>query len=194
MGLTLGPTAAMVRTAEAQAFCGQRSAVGARQCRVGILSQLASQAAVAQEESSWCWAACISMVFDYFGRPVSQARIVEQTFGTTINLPANSDQILGQINRVWTDDHGVRFLAEGGSLPVLPPSFAAYLARDKPLIVGTLGHAMVMTEYRWVEDVFGQHHPAAAVVRDPALGGRERVLTLTEARMADFLAFVNVVG
>lgn len=186
-------TTPLARHAQAEGFC-HRDVLSNRACQAGLRSHLVEQSAAAQEASEWCWAACISMVFDYFGRPVSQARIVQETFGAPLNLPARPADILAQINRPWEDDGGLRFFAEGGLLPVQPRAIATSLAQDKPLIVGSLGHAMVLIEYRWWEDAFGQHRPRAAVVRDPAQGGRERILTREELRRADLLAFVNVVG
>ena len=50
-----------------------------------------------QHMNVWCWAACISMVFAYYRHPVSQPRIVAETWGDIVNLPGRPDQMLIRI-------------------------------------------------------------------------------------------------
>ena len=55
-------------------------------CTAGIPSISFKQAY--QEMNEWCWAACISMVFDFYGHPVDQKRIVQETWGVVTDMPA----------------------------------------------------------------------------------------------------------
>ncbi len=179
------------RTAQAIGFCTGGQATG-RTCEARILSALAGQSAQPQYQSQWCWAAAIAMIFDYFGSPVSQARIVKETFGSIVNLPAYPEDLLRPINRAWADDSGRRFVSLGGLLPFNTRTIATFLGNDRPLIIGSVGHIMVLTAYRWVEDPRGETHAISALALDPALGGRERLLSPTEIRQTSLLAFVQV--
>jgi hypothetical protein len=89
---------------EADNSCGQ----------MGCLAQVSfSQFSAdykAQYQSEWCWAACISMLFGYYGHPVSQQRIVTEAYGAPYNMPAASGfTIAGALNRSWIDDDGQSF-------------------------------------------------------------------------------------
>jgi hypothetical protein len=98
-----------------------------------------------QQMSQWCWAACLEMVFAYWGHPVSQVEIVRQTWGTIANVPAQPYQIVTDLNRRWQDDDGNSFNVAGDVFTANAVTAAQDLAADMPLIVGSLGHAMVLT-------------------------------------------------
>jgi len=55
-------------------------------CTTGVSSITFKQAF--QQQNEWCWAACISMVFEYYKHAVDQERIVKETWGTVANMPA----------------------------------------------------------------------------------------------------------
>ncbi len=107
-----------------------------------------------QMASEWCWAACISMVFTYYGYPVAQPRIVREAYGTVANIPAaNGLMIARALDRVWTSDNGRRFRSVLG--PVFDAAagvdtlnlraIIAALSANHPLILGARGHAVVLT-------------------------------------------------
>lgn len=107
-----------------------------------------------QEASQWCWAACISMVFGFYGYPVSQKRIVEAVYGRVTNLPALSGaQIAGQVNRDWKDDNGRTFSArlravydyDNRIFAMTDADLASALLQDEPLIAGVGSHAVIVT-------------------------------------------------
>lgn len=156
---------------------------GVQMCEAGVLSTVANQTAAAvngQHMSQWCWAACIAMVFEYHGHPVVQERIVADTFGRLMNLPGQPHQILAKLNRVWEDDHGDRFRVQGDAFTANAITAAHDLANDQPLIIGTMGHAVLLTSLTYVRDMVGRGEVQQAVVRDPWPGRGRRMLTPQE--------------
>lgn len=161
-------------------------------CDVGINSNLIPQRQ--QLESQWCWAACIEMVFTYYGHPISQQRIVQETWGTVVNQPAQPMDIVRDLNRVWQDDNGRRFSVSGSVFGVNEQSAAQDLSNNAPLIVGTMGHAMVLTALRFARNNMGQHQTMVATVRDPWPGRGRRQLSPQEWYAMQFATRIAVIG
>lgn len=192
-GLAGLPIAAAATSAQARLRCSQPAPNGLQQCEAGISSQVANVSiSQRQNMNQWCWAACIQMVFLYYGRPISQQRIVSETFGNIVNWPAQSRVILSALNRSWTDDRGGRFTAQGDSYSANPISAAQDLAADRPLIIGTQGHAMVLTSLVYVRNANGGGEVTQAIVRDPWPGRGRRVLSAQEWYGVSFLARIRV--
>ncbi len=164
---------------------------GIQYCQVGIPTPVVGQSALPQYQSQWCWAACISMIFDYYERPVRQERVVQETFGRIVDMPANPLQILTAVNRDWRDEHGKPFRGFAQALPIDPVIAARYLRDEQPLIIGSLGHATVLTALTWAEDTAGRQELTGMVVRDPAMGGQRREFTGQEIWSTMFLAHVG---
>jgi ABC-type bacteriocin/lantibiotic exporter with double-glycine peptidase domain len=156
---------------------------GVQQCEAGINSAIAHITAAkvgGQHLTQWCWAACIQMVFQYYGFHLPQEEIVRQTWGSIVNLPAYPAQILAELNRSWVDSKGRAFGVLGDSYTAKPVTAALDLSQDMPLIIVTTGHAMVLTGLRYTRDVSGNGHVTAAIVRDPWPGRDRRVLSAEE--------------
>jgi len=170
---------------------------GVRMCEAGIRSYVASQTINSyQYKSQWCWAACISMIFKYYDHPVSQSKIVRRVFGTSMaNMPAMPEQILEALNVEWEDDHGDTFTPEGDYIMTHDINkntilASQLLADDTPIIIGSLGHATVLTAMSWAEDVYGRYIVNSLTVRDPMQG--KRIYSPREAAFANFMAVVKV--
>lgn len=179
----------------ARLACGPIAPNGIQQCEAGIDSTVAHVTAAAvggQHLSQWCWAACIEMVFRHYGLRVPQASIVQQTWGQIVNLPAQPGQILANLNRPWIDANGRRFRVFGDTLTANPLTAAQDLARDMPLIIGTMGHAMLLTSLTYWRDQSGNINVSAAIVRDPWPGRGRRVLSAAEWHGTSFLARIRV--
>lgn len=172
--------------------CGPFIPPGMQECEAGIDSSIAHVTARIQRSSQWCWAACIEMVFRYYGHVVPQERIVEETWGEIVNLPGQPSQILADLNRQWTDEDGEDFEVEGDVFSANPMTAAQDLKRDMPLIIGTMGHAMVLTSLRYLTDNFGRGEVLAATVRDPWPGRGRRILSPQEWYSTNFLARIRV--
>lgn len=168
---------------------------GIQQCEAGIDSGLAHVSAASvggQHMNQWCWAACIEMVFRYYGLRVPQAAIVQQTWGRIVNLPGQPQQILANLNRPWRDASGRGFYVSGDAFSANHVTAAQDLANNMPLIIGAMGHAMVLTSLQYVRDQYGRGNVTAAVVRDPWPGRGRRVLSAQEWYSTSFLARIRV--
>lgn len=180
---------------QARLTCGPFVPPGVQQCEAGIDSSIAHVTAAAvggQHLSQWCWAACIEMVFRYYGHRVHQERIVAETWGGIVNLPGQPGHILANLNRRWIGDDGETFSVTGDVYSANPITAAQDLSQDMPLIIGTLGHAMVLTSLVYVRDGFGRGNVNAAIVRDPWPDRGRRVLSPQEWFSTSFLARIRV--
>ena len=190
----------------AAGFCQQSPNPYLQSCEVGIRSSLIEQDA--QHSSEWCWAASMSMIFSYYGHPISQERIVGETWGSIINMPSGPQVVLRDLNKNWTDDNGNRFdvsstpliLKQSSLFPTTPQQFG-YAARtaiseldnDRPLFFGSMGHATVLSDIVFLEDNMGNlMNVYSATVRGPWPGRGRRVLTAQEWFGTDFIAAVSI--
>lgn len=140
----------------------------------------------AEHRYRWCWAACIEMVFRYQQHPVSRQRIVAETWGHIGDMPRQAARILADIDRPWQDDKGVGFSVS--STDAMTPDVAMQsLALDRPLIVGTPGHVMVMTALTYLQHGDGPVEAQTETVQDPWPGRGKRMLSTEEWQHRDFL-------
>ena len=79
---------------------------GIQACVAGIPEERMNMVFAFQQESEWCWAACLQMVFAYWGHRISQQEIVKQTWGVIANMPAQPYDIVRDLNRDWEDSSG----------------------------------------------------------------------------------------
>jgi hypothetical protein len=167
---------------------------GVQTCEAGIESSVLEAQILdgVQHQPEWCWAACIAMVFDYYDHGVSQERIVKETWGSIVNMPGQPGQILHDLNRPWRDDGGQRFNVRGDVLSTNAVTAAQDLADDHPLIIGTMGHAMVLTDLVYLRDMAGRGQIQRAVVRDPWPGRGRRMLSPQEWYSIQFAARIRV--
>jgi hypothetical protein len=139
--------------------------------------------------SQWCWAASISMLFQYYGFHIAQPRIVAETYGAVVNMPAVGGFVIArQVNRSWHDDTGRRFAArvtaaydvDSGVMNLDNARLIRELQRERPVLIGTRTHAMVLTAMRFLDAPYGQRVTAVGVF-DPYPGIGARSLSLYEA-------------
>ena len=183
------------RQAAAELRCGPWMPQGVQMCEAGLNSAIAHVTAAAvggQHMTQWCWAACIEMVFRYYGFAVPQARIVADTWGGIVNLPGQPQQILQNLNRPWIDSSGRRFHVSGDVFSANVVTAAQDLSAGLPLIIGTMGHAMVLTAVSYWRNQFGAGDVTGAIVRDPWPGRGRRMLSPQEWYSTSFLARIRV--
>jgi len=163
-----------------------------QRCTAGIESVTFQQAF--QKMPEWCWAACISMIFSFHGHAVSQERIVRETWKKVVNMPAQPSDILKDLNREWTDDAGDGFQSRGDYLSANNFNAVEDLKGNEPLIIGSMGHAMVLTALIGDTNVqTGTWQIVGAVVRDPwPWNGGRRTLSPIEWDHIAFAARVRV--
>lgn len=121
-------------------------------------SEFAQEAYQPQQQSQWCWAASISMLYSYYKHPVSQARIVKDVYGGIVNMPAGSGLTMArQLNRDWVDDNGQAFSSrltaaydfDAGVNNINNVWMINELDQDRPFVIGNNSHAMVVTAIRY---------------------------------------------
>ncbi len=161
-------------------------------CTAGISSITFKQAF--QQQNEWCWAACISMVFEYYHHAVDQQRIVKETWGTVADMPGMPRDIMRDLNKRWTDDAGRAFECQGDVLSANANTAIQDLIDDHPLIIGAFGHATVLTAITSeVDTATSQYEIQQVIVRDPWPGsGGRRPLSPMEWRGINFAARIRV--
>jgi len=177
-----------VMPAHAGERCQPPDAYGNVLCEVGIPRERLELVTAQQKMSQWCWAAAISMLFDYHGNPVAQERIVESTWGRRADLPAlNGEMMTASLGRTWRDDRGRTFRARvrvydaaAGEYGVDAATVIDELRAERPLLVGTVGHAMVLTALTYVRGPWGDIEVTSVIVRDPWPGRGRRELSWEE--------------
>jgi hypothetical protein len=179
---------ALVHARLSEASTGCRPTPFGQVCRAEIRFDRFMEAYAAQRQSQWCWAACVSMIFGYYGRPVTQERIVEAVYGGRVNLPAASGvTIAGQLNRNWEDDRGRPFRSrvtaaydfDAGVVALNNAMIVRELDREEPIVMGTVNHAMVVTAVEFVPTPMGPNITAVGVF-DPFPGVGPRALSAAE--------------
>jgi hypothetical protein len=158
-------------------------------CTAQVNFQRFAQTAFQQQNlSQWCWAAAISMVYSYHGYTVSQARIVSDAYGSVVNMPAVAGSVMAQsLNRPWVDDFSRPFTAHlSGAYDPFAGVFALdnnrllrELDQGRPFILGTDGHAVVVTAMQYAVTPFGPQILSVGVF-DPWPGRGARSLSVAE--------------
>jgi len=147
----------------------------------------AQQAYQTQYQNEWCWAASISMIFNFYGHPVSQPRIVASAYGSPVNVPAPGIVMAQQLNKNWTDDNGVNFYSQLSGVfdPIAGVStlnnnqLITELDQGHPIVIGTNGHAVVITQIQYYQTNYGPNVIVVGVF-DPWPGIGARYLSATE--------------
>jgi hypothetical protein len=191
---------AVARPASADVKCGQYQSTDygmAQICDAGIpsgeLDVTAKLEPNVQLQSNWCWAAAISGVFAYYGHPVSQARIVREAYGGIANMRGTPQAIMGSLNRDWVDDAGRPFEVSANMFSASWVTAAQDLAQNHPLIVGSLGHAMILTAAEYTRFANGNGQVRGVIVRDPwPSNPRRRALSTREAYGVQMLIRIRV--
>lgn len=130
-------------------------------CEAGIEIKQVTQAI--QEESQWCWAASISMVFASYGYDVDQERIVKEAYGSPVNMGAVGTTITQQLNRTWIDDSGKKFKVQIEGLydfdmnfvGITDPQIVNALKAERPLLFGNRSHAMMLFQVAYFPTQLG---------------------------------------
>ncbi len=135
-----------------------------------------------QQQSNWCWAACIQMVLNYHGLYVSKQDIVTRVYGQLVDRPAHPHQILQALSG-WAPDMRGRYSAvHADAQNINEMTVIDDLHRRWPLIVGLRslnpgeqGHAYVLTAVYYQMDEYGQPELLGFILRDPFPGRPSRV-------------------
>jgi len=175
--------------------CGPFTINGGRYCYAGIRSSLPHVNAAAidgRHTARWCWAACTEMLFGYHGHAIDQVRIVTEAWGSIGAIPPGPEQVVAGLDGRWTDNAGRGFRVSAELLPVSPPSAAAVLGRDAPLVLLTPTHPVVLTRLRYVAMGIDSALIQTADVHDPWPGRAPRRLSRPEWRDAPYLVDLQI--
>ena len=167
------------------------TAYGVIPARTCIASVAYSSTSVRQHQSFWCWAACMEMVFAYHGHHVPQENIVTAAYGSTVNMPGQPIDILMGLNKQWQDSNGIKFHSHAKRINVNPVVIAREMQYDRPVIIGTHHHAMVVTIMNYTGNSYGNLLNLEVWVADPAYG-MQRQLSAQEWMGINFAAIINV--
>jgi hypothetical protein len=187
LSLTFSITVVVARPVSAKTTC-QPTPQGQLCISQVDFTSFAQEAYGNQDRSQWCWAASISMVFRYYKHPVSQDRIVEAVYGRKVNLPSGSGwNIASQVNRDWQDDNGKKFSSrltaaydfDARVMAVDNNWIINQLHEDRPIIIGTAGHAVVGTAIQYYVTPNGPYVTSIGVF-DPWPGRGARGLSPLE--------------
>lgn len=111
------------------------------------------QVVTQQQCEEWCWAACISMIFDFYGHPMTQPDIVAATYGAVVCLPAGSSTTIERaFSRRYFDDRGVSFVSQVTAAYDFSNGINTFdnllvvndLSGNNPLLYCNTQHAMVV--------------------------------------------------
>lgn len=153
--------------------------------------QLAQQQLAQQQMNQWCWAACIDSIFRYGGFTVPQQDIVTTLFGAAVNQPATSQQVVATLLHVWTSG-AAQFRSWGDHFSASLLNVVVDVDQGRPVIVGTLGHAMVVLSVAYRNLHMYQTSQILSVqVWDPWPGNGVRQLSPSEL-MSPSLEFIRV--
>ncbi len=174
----------------AEEDCGDPDAAGARLCRAGLSAERVQRMVAVQEQSQWCWAAAISMIFAHHGYQVAQQEIVKDGYGIAADLPAPSGQAMtNAMSRAWTDTRNRPFQARalasdalGRQNQVSNDRVLAELMAGRPLLVGAMRHAVVLVGLRYQRRADGGVRIVSGTVIDPQPGQGVRPLLRGELK------------
>jgi hypothetical protein len=129
----------------------------------------------------------------YWGHPIAQQEIVRQTWGVVTNMPAQPQQLIGDLNRTWQDANGNSFTSRADAFTANGATAAQDLAGDMPLIIASMGHAMILSAVSYNRGMDGSGQVTGELVRDPWPGrGGKRPLTPQEAAATMMLVRIRV--
>lgn len=200
--LIAGLAAAFVlpRAARAEITCQPR---GGRQevCQAGL--QFTPDMKTAEQQCQfWCWAACIETIFAIGGFEIRQQDIVTRIYGSPVCVAADGPTIANAVSGQWRDTKGRSFRSGCDVLidhqygvwrPDAHLIAARELTANRPLILGTMSHAVLLTAMTFSRDGYSNTQVGEMVIRDPwPTNPNRRILSAYEAGQISFLATVSV--
>jgi hypothetical protein len=103
-----------------------------------------------QQNTKWCWAACVQMVLNYYNVFITQQKIVNNCFGKVVNRAADDKVMFKALNGWNTDVAGTMVKVSSNAYPATIKEISSFLKSQRPLIVGlsqgagNVGHAYVL--------------------------------------------------
>jgi hypothetical protein len=186
-GAVVAANALGLHRARAQHQCFQSQNFSGEECLAALRPPYSVYET--QSDSMWCWAASLAMVFKHYGYVVSQERIVNEALGAVWNVGVTGIQISQQLSRDWVDDNGSHFSSyfdgvydlDAGVMALTDQMIIDALSMERPLILGTRSHAMVLVAVKYVPSAYGPEIIQAGLL-DPWPGKGWRMSQPSEIR------------
>lgn len=175
--------------------CGPFTINGGQYCYAGIRSPLGHVPAAVvdgRHEWRWSWAACAAMLCGYAGHRISQQQIVTDSWDSIASMPDTSDGVLAGLEGRWIDQAGRDFRIRSERLPLRPQAALDVLGADRPVVLLTASHPVVLTTLRFIsiDDVVGDVQ--AGEVSDPHPESGPRRLSVSEWYRSTMLAALEI--
>jgi len=181
--------------------CDAADVRGVQRCSSGLEATQVERIQITQEKDKWCWAASIAMVFAHHGLSVTQGELVLRQFGSLVDRAISGSTITRLLAAGgWRDRGGRGFLSTAtvsdktsGRFQLGDQTVVSELAQDRPLILGSDGHAVVLVRVEY--ERAGKHalRITGGTVIDPMPGRGVRALMAPELD-PNYLAAVSLVG
>jgi hypothetical protein len=146
-----------------------------------------------QENSQWCWAASISMVFKYYNYDVSQETIVKSIKKKLVNQPGYPKELNAALNRTWKDETEQLFASKTKKLFKSWKAILKDIKKNRPVIIGAVGHATVVIGATFLKASNGRTQFESVIVSDPwPTNGGIRYLNNNEIKNLQYVARITV--
>ncbi|MBB5344855.1 hypothetical protein [Tunturibacter empetritectus] len=128
---------------------------------VGVNEQEVLNSLQLQKCDLFCWAACLSTFFNFYGHPLDQMKIVLAMHGNTeCKGDPTVSAVVAALNMTWVDDNGVSFTSHITSAidhyrhvhTLTNRDIINELATGCPLFIATVQHAMVLYRAEYVDN------------------------------------------
>lgn len=173
-GALLLPGAEGVADANRKTFCGMDKKRKANVCTVRLLGNVPFFRARSADPGQ-CWLACLQMAGKFQGFDVPVPTLLKELYeGKLPKTPWQDPSINGKQAK---DAKGklAQFTLE--KLQVRAAEAAELLSENQPIIIGSLGHPVLLTSMTYTGDLLGGMTLVDATVLDPAPGKGTRVVS-----------------
>jgi len=181
--------------------CSVPDARGTQACTAGMDEARIREITITQNQSKWCWAASISMIFAYHGYKLPQEDIVRDINGKVEDVNAPSGEFMTRaLRRNWRDPSNQEFAVstktgdiDANRYEISNAAIADELGAGRPLLIGTLGHAMVLVSANYNRHSNGDIVITGGSVIDPLPDKGVRKLAKAEMLLS-YVSSVQVAG
>lgn len=190
-GAALLPWGVAEPTAEAsrKTFCGPDKKRKQNVCTVRLLGKVEFFKA-RSADAGQCWLACLQMAGKFHGFDVPPVNIVKELYDS--KLPKAPWEDLSVNTKTVHDAKGkpVQFTVE--KLQVRAAEAAELLSENQPILIGSMGHPVLLTSMTYTGDLLGGMTLIDATVLDPAPGKGTRVVSSPDWINVSFATRISV--
>lgn len=175
--------------ANRKTFCGMDKKRKANVCTVRLLGVVPFVKARSADPGQ-CWLACLQMASKFQGADIPAAALLKELYEG--KLPKTPWQDTGINGKQARDVKGKSMQFALEKLQVRAAEAAELLSENQPIIIGSLGHPVLLTSMTYTGDLLGGMTLVDATVLDPAPGKGTRVLSSPDWINVSFAARISV--